>query len=73
LQFVSPWPEPQRWLPSEKLEQTSPLVQSLSLVQRSHSSPLEPHEPIGSARRTRSVQGSKRLINVFPPPAEERF
>jgi hypothetical protein len=73
LQLVSPWPEPQRWLPSEKAEQTSPLVQSVSLVQRSHSCPLEPHEPIGSASRTSSIQGSKRLIKEFPPQPDERF
>ena len=41
--------EPQRRLPSEKLEQTSPAVQSWSLEQVSHSSPVLPQEPIGKA------------------------
>jgi hypothetical protein len=42
-------PEPQRRLPSEKLEQVSPAVQSWSDEQVSHSSPVLPQEPIGRA------------------------
>ncbi|MFI4942078.1 MAG: hypothetical protein ACHP85_02375 [Burkholderiales bacterium] len=47
--MVSPVPEPQRRLPSEKLEQVRPAVQSWSLEQVSHSSPVLPQEPIGRA------------------------
>jgi hypothetical protein len=62
LQLVSPRPEPQRWLPSEKREHTSPALQSLSVEQRSHSWPLLPHEPIGSTRSTSNPHARQRFL-----------
>jgi hypothetical protein len=64
--LVSPVPEPQRRLPSEKLEQTSPAVQSSSLEQVSHSSPLLPQEAIGSASISSSPHAPKRLTIILP-------
>jgi hypothetical protein len=63
--LVSPVPEPQRRLPSEKLEQTSPAVQSSSLEQVSHSSPLLPQEPSGRANASTSPNPQKRLTIVL--------
>ena len=62
LQLVSPRPEPQRRLPSEKVEQASPPVQSSSLEQVSHSPPLLPHELIGSASASSTPQIQRRFL-----------
>ena len=62
-QLVSPRPEPQRLLPSEKFEHTNPPVQSLSLEQVSHSSPLLPQEPIGSASASSSPHALNRPVH----------
>jgi hypothetical protein len=61
-QLVSPRPDAQRSLPSEKEEQTRPAVHSLLLVQRSHSVPSLPQEPIGSATASRSPQVRSFLV-----------
>jgi len=54
LQVVAPTPDPQRLLPSLKVEQVRPALQSWSLEQVSHSLPLL-WQPTAAAHRRASV------------------
>ena len=64
-----PTPEPQRLLPSLKVVQTNPELQSESVEQVSHSPPLE--QPIeGMAVRITSRTQRSRLI-VLPLPGRK--
>lgn len=63
-QLVAPAPDPQRLLPSLKVEQTSPALQSPSLEHESHSSPVD--RQLEAEPATSSATNSSHPVRFMP-------
>lgn len=61
--WVKPMPEPQRFVPSSKVEQTKPERQSSSLEHLSHSSPPL-RQPERAASEASTTAAARRLVLI---------